>query len=103
MTITPEEIQKIIEDAWRAWGTQQQMTQLSEEMMELGVEINKKYNRGQSNDMALIEEYGDVLAMIQQTRHILQKTIPDFEDRLERSMEDKWLRTRKRLSYVPIR
>lgn len=92
--------QAIIEDAYEAWGEVQQMTQLSEEMMELGVEINKRYIRNKNNLEELIEEYGDVVSMMEQTRWILQLTVPDFEKHLEKSMNYKWKRTRERLEKV---
>jgi NTP pyrophosphatase (non-canonical NTP hydrolase) len=91
------DIQGVIEDSWLEWGTMPQMTQLTEEMMELGVEINKKYIRNKKNDDKLIEEFGDVLSMMQQARFILSKTVKDFDARLEKSMDFKWKRTRRRI------
>lgn len=90
--------QKIIEDAWTEWGTAPQMNQLTEEMLELGVEINKKYNRGKKNDDALIEEFGDVISMIEQAHFIMSRTIKDFDTRLEKTMAHKWQRTARRIA-----
>lgn len=90
--------QDLIENAWLEWGTVPQMNQLTEEMLELGVEINKKYNRGKSNDDALIEEFGDVITMIEQAHYILSRTIKGFDERLEKSMNQKWNRTARRIA-----
>lgn len=93
----PIDKHEIIADSWIEWGTVPQMTQLIEEMCELSVEINKKYIRHKSNDEALIEEFGDVLAMMDQVRYILSKTIKNFDERLNKSMDEKWRRTRRRV------
>lgn len=89
--------QQIVEDAWLEWGTVPQMEQLVEEMAELIVEINKKYIREKKNDDKLIEEFGDVLSMCEQANFIMSRTIKDFDSRLQKTMDMKWKRTRRRI------
>lgn len=89
--------EQIIKDAWEVWGVVPQMTQLSEEMAELIVEINKTFMRGKKDDSDLIEEFGDVIMMIEQASYILKETIPNFEQRLEEAMDFKWKRTAERI------